>query len=149
MSTSAFNRSGDRSNANPAPKAVSRNDARLDAAGANACQAPVSALYGNKVVNRKEETLGSISEILLDVSCGRIAYVLLASGGFMGVGERLFAIPWNALTLDMNRKCFVLDAERSDFENAPSFDKDHWPTVPDTQWHEEVHRYYGARPYWD
>jgi sporulation protein YlmC with PRC-barrel domain len=145
MSTGAFNPSS----TNPASKALARNDACFETTGASARQAPASALYGNKVVNRKEETLGSISEILLDVSCGRIAYVLLASGGFMGVGERLFAIPWNALRPDMDRKCFVLDAERSDFANAPSFDKDHWPNVPDAQWHEELHRYYRARPYWN
>lgn len=132
------------------PALASRGEGRPDPNGASgaARHAPLSTLYGNKVVNRDEEMLGSINDILLDVECGRIAYVLLASGGFMGIGERLFAIPWNALTLDMDRERFVLDAERSDFANAPSFDKEHWPNVLDAQWHEELHRYYRARPYW-
>ena len=67
-----------------------------------------------------------------------------SSGGFLGLGEKLFAIPWGALTLDTNRECFVLDARAETFENAPGFDKDHWPTqAGDLQWHRDVHAHYG------
>lgn len=106
-------------------------------------------LTGDKVVNRQDETLGSIDEIMLDVTLGRIAYAVMAAGGFMGLGEKLFAIPWNALTLDTDRKCFVLDASRETFRNAPGFDKDHWPDEADAAWHQAVHEHYGSRPYWD
>lgn len=106
-------------------------------------------LVGDKVVNRQGETLGSIDEIMLDVTLGRVAYAVMAAGGFMGLGEKLFAIPWNALTLDTDRKCFVLDANKETFRDAPGFDKDHWPEEADTTWHQAVHRHYGSRPYWD
>ena len=95
-----------------------------------------ATLTGNTVVNTADETLGKIEEIMLDVPGGRIAYAVMSSGGFLGLGEKLFAIPWGALTLDTNRECFVLDARAETFENAPGFDKDHWPTqAGDLQWH--------------
>ncbi|GAB1437241.1 PRC-barrel domain-containing protein [Sphaerotilus uruguayifluvii] len=103
-----------------------------------------STLTGDKVVNTADETLGKIEEIMLDVPGGRIAYAVMSSGGFLGLGEKLFAIPWGALTLDTNRQCFVLDARAETFEDAPGFDKDHWPTqAGDLQWHRDVHAHYG------
>lgn len=109
---------------------------------------PAGALAGAKVLGRGDETLGSISEIILDLARGRIAYALLACGGFMGVGERLFAIPWKALKRDANRSCFVLEADHATFESAPSFDKEHWTGEFDEQWHQRLHEHYRVLPYW-
>lgn len=106
-------------------------------------------LTGDKVMNRAGETLGNVDDIMLDVSLGRIAYVVMAAGGFMGLGEKLFALPWSALTLDAQRKCFLLDASKESFRNAPGFDKDHWPEEADETWHQSVHAHFGSRPYWD
>ena len=89
-----------------------------------------NTLTGIPVLNRKDETLGTISDIMLNVEEGGIAYAVMASGGFMGIGERLFALPWYALALDPERKCCVLNAEKSTFEEAPGFDKDHLPRSP-------------------
>jgi hypothetical protein len=86
--------------------------------------------------------------VMLDVPSGRIAYGVLARGGVFGIGERLFAIPWDALTLDASRKCFVLDVDRDRLERAPGFDRDHWPAMADPHWAERVHRHYGVPPYW-
>jgi len=108
-----------------------------------------STLEGNDVMNHQGETLGEIEEIMLDVPRGRIAYAVMSAGGFLGLGERLFAIPWTALTLDTDRKCFVMNARKERFDDAPGFDKDHWPSEPQREWHDEVHRHYGATPYWD
>jgi hypothetical protein len=74
---------------------------------------------------------------------------VMSCGGFLGLGDKLFAIPWGALTLDADRKCFVLDAERERFEQAPGFDKDHWPTMADSSWADSVHDFFGVRPYWN
>lgn len=112
-------------------------------------QVPSATLAGEKILSRSDETLGSISEIILDLGRGRIAYALLACGGFMGMGERLFAIPWNALKRDARRNCFVLDADDATFSTAPSFDKDQWPSEPDLKWHQRLHEHYRARPYWE
>lgn len=107
-----------------------------------------SDFEGEDVVNRQGETVGEIEEIMLDVRGGRIAYAVLAVGGFLGVGEKFFAIPWRALTLDTDRKCFILDVDKQRLENAPGFDKDHWPSMADPRWAQQVHSYYGATPYW-
>ena len=125
--------------------------ARIDtnASGPGPRLMTASTLTGDKVVNRHDETLGTSDEIMLDVPRGRVAYAVMSSGGLPGIGERLFAIPWHALVLDTDRKCFVLDVERDLFENAPGFDKDHWPSQADEQWHRSVHAYYRAPLYWD
>lgn len=107
-----------------------------------------SRMCGNKVVNQQNETLGQIDEVVIDVPRGRIAYAAMASGGFLGLGERLFAVPWTALRYDAGRECFVMDARKEVFESAPGFDKDNWPTQADAAWHDQVHRFYGAPPYW-
>ena len=107
-----------------------------------------SKLLGSKVQNQQDETLGQIDDIVFDVPRGAVAYVAMASGGFLGLGERLFAVPWSALTYDAGRGCFVLNAQKESFEHAPGFDKDHWPTDAGAEWHEQVHRHYGAPLFW-
>src|SRR5512144_1443094 len=108
-----------------------------------------ATLIGDSVVNDAGEDLGKIEAIMLDVTTGKIAYAVLSFGGFLGMGDKLFAIPWSALTLDAEQKCFVLNVAKERLENAPGFDKDHWPSMADPTWATDVHTYYNARPYWD
>ena len=105
-------------------------------------------LAGNKVVNAANENLGEIKDIMLDVQRGRVAYAVLSFGGFLGMGDRLFAIPWRALTLDADRKCFILNVDKERLKAAPGFDKDHWPAMADMRWADELHQYYGQPRYW-
>lgn len=107
-----------------------------------------ATLDGNKVLTSDGEHIGKISDIMLDVRGGRIAYAVLSSGGFLGMGDDLHAIPWSALTLDTDEKCFRLDVNAQTIKDAPGFDKDHWPTMADSQWGTSVHEYYHRRPYW-
>jgi hypothetical protein len=107
-----------------------------------------ATLAGDAVIDARGEDLGKLDHVMIDVPSGRIAYGVLARGGVFGIGERLFAIPWDALTLDAARKCFVLDVDRDRLERAPGFDRDHWPAMADGEWAERVHRHYGVRPYW-
>ncbi|KAF0813645.1 hypothetical protein IGB42_01996 [Andreprevotia sp. IGB-42] len=106
-------------------------------------------LEGNDVVNRAGENLGEVKGLMLDVERGRVAYAVLSFGGFLGIGDKLFAVPFNALELDTDNKQFVLDADKDRLEGAPGFDKDHWPSVADHQWGQDVHAYYGTTPYWE
>jgi hypothetical protein len=109
-----------------------------------------STLEGDEVVNLQGEKLGKIDEIMLDVPRGRVAYAVMASGGFLGMGGRLFALPWTALTLDPERKCCVMDADKSRFDDAPGFDKDHWPSNADFDGlGSQIHSYWGSRAYWE
>jgi sporulation protein YlmC with PRC-barrel domain len=107
-----------------------------------------AALVGDTVQTPAGEALGKMEAIMLDVRSGRIAYAVLSFGGFLGVGEKLFAIPWNALTLDTRERKFILDASREKLERAPGFDKDHWPSMADPRWATELHGYYDVVPYW-
>jgi hypothetical protein len=90
------------------------------------------------------EDVGSLKEIMIDIPSGRVAYAVLAVGGFLGIGERLFAIPWGALALDEDRKCFILDVDKQRLQNAPGFDKDNWPDMADLSWGGGVSSYWRA-----
>ncbi|HWT54733.1 MAG TPA: PRC-barrel domain-containing protein [Rhodocyclaceae bacterium] len=105
-------------------------------------------LEGDTVVNNRDEKLGEITDIMIDVQSGQVAYAVLSCGGFMGIGDKLFAIPWSALTLDASQKQFILDIDKERLKTAPGFDKDHWPSMADSRWANEVHDYYGQRKYW-
>lgn len=106
-----------------------------------------NTLVGNDVYNHKEEDVGDIKEIMLDLRSGRVGYAVLSFGGFLGMGEKLFAVPWEALTLDTKNKRFVLNVEKDRLEHAPGFNKDKWPNMADQAWVNEVHSYYGTKPY--
>ena len=108
-----------------------------------------ASLTGDHVVNAAGEHLGRIEAIMLDVRSGRIAYAVLSFGGFLGIHDKLFAIPWSALTLDAVHKRFVLDVAKERLEEAPGFDKAHWPSMADPAWAAEIHAYYETDPYWD
>jgi sporulation protein YlmC with PRC-barrel domain len=102
-----------------------------------------SSLEGETVLDVHGETLGEIEDIMLDVPAGRIAYAVIAVGGFLGIGEKYFAVPWRALIRDADRKCFVLDLDKDRLAEAPGFDEDHWPSMADEQWAREIQRFYG------
>ncbi|HUH40217.1 MAG TPA: PRC-barrel domain-containing protein [Castellaniella sp.] len=107
-----------------------------------------STLEGNEVYNRENETLGSIRHIMLDVPRGQIAYAVLSRGGVLGIGDKMYAIPWSALTLDTDRECFILDVTLEYLEAGQGFDKDNWPSMADTEWAYRAHAYYQQTPYW-
>jgi sporulation protein YlmC with PRC-barrel domain len=107
-----------------------------------------STLSGDAVVDRNGDSLGEIKEIMVDVPTGRVAYAVLSFGGFLGIADKLFAVPWSALTLDTDKKQFVLDVDRERLKDAPGFDKDHWPTMAQPTWASTVYRFYGVEPYW-
>jgi sporulation protein YlmC with PRC-barrel domain len=107
-----------------------------------------STLDSDRVLSSDGDEVGKVKDIMLDVGSGRIAYMVMSSGGFLGMGDKLLAVPWNALTLDANRKCFVLALTSERVKNAPGFDKSHWPSMADRTWASSVHQYYGREPYW-
>jgi sporulation protein YlmC with PRC-barrel domain len=108
---------------------------------------PAASLCGWMVVDRSGETVGSIADLMLDLDCGRVAYAVVASGGFVGVGEKIFAVPWSALK-SVGRH-FVLQASRTALDSGPALDPEHWPAKPAKWWHEQVHAHFHSRPYWE
>lgn len=100
-------------------------------------------LTGEKVVNEGGEAVGEITHVMLDINQGIIAYAVLSFGGFLGLGDKLFAVPWHSLALDVENKWFVLNVDKERLRRAPGFDNEHWPTMADPAWASEVHAYYG------
>lgn len=103
-------------------------------------------LIGNDVCNPAYEPLGTVKEIMLDMRSGQVAYAVLSFGGFLGMGEKLFAVPWSALVLDTKNKRFVLDVDKDRLENAPGFDASDWPDMANDEWEKTVNDYYGTKP---
>jgi sporulation protein YlmC with PRC-barrel domain len=104
-------------------------------------------LIGEDVYNTRDEDLGDIKEIMLDMNNGRIAYAVLSFGGLMGMGDKLFAVPWSALTLDTKNKRFILNVDKERLNSAPGFNKDDWPDMADTSWQNTINSYYGTKTY--
>lgn len=104
-------------------------------------------LIGESVVNGQEDDLGDIKEIMLDMRSGQVAYAVLSFGGFLGMGEKLFAVPWQALQLDTVNKRFVLNIDKERLKNAPGFDPDAWPDMSDAGWSNQIHSFYGTDPH--
>ncbi len=102
-------------------------------------------LIGNDVYNLDEEDIGDIKEIMLDVATGEISYAVLSFGSFLGLGEKLFAVPWSALKLDTENKRFVLNVTKERLQSAPGFDKDDWPDLADPTLANDIHTYYGTK----
>jgi sporulation protein YlmC with PRC-barrel domain len=120
---------------------------RLEGEGPGPRLMGADTLLGNDVYNSKGEDLGDIKEIMLDMASGRVAYAVLSFGGIMGIGDKLFAVPWDALKLDTKNKRFTLDVDKERLDMAPGFDKDRWPDMADETWSKEVHSFYGTKPY--
>jgi sporulation protein YlmC with PRC-barrel domain len=108
-----------------------------------------SSLKGDNVVNHQGEALGKIEEIMIDLDRGRIAFAVLSFGGFLGMGDKLFAIPWQAFSVDTVQKRLVLNTKKELLEKATGFDNSNWPNMADPTWGSTVYGYYGYKPYWD
>jgi len=106
---------------------------------------PLSAtmLIGDPVVNRKGEKLGKIEDLVIDPKTSRIDYAVLSFGGFLGMGDKLFAVPLEAMKLSPEEKKFILDVDKERLKNAPGFDKDNWPETEDRAFGTAVYKYYG------
>ena len=108
-----------------------------------------STLAGDRVRNGAGEDLGKIEEIMIDVPTGRIAYAVLSFGGFLGMGDKLFAVPWDQLTLNEDEHEFILNVDKQVLEKAPGFDKENWPDMADPNWGSQIYSHYGSKPYWE
>ncbi len=104
-----------------------------------------SSICNTTVVNRQGETLGSIEDLMLDPQNGRIEYAVLDFGGFLGIGDKLFAVPLQAFEVDRTNEQFLLDVTKDKLSSAPGFDKSNWPQTADREFVEGVYDFYGHR----
>jgi sporulation protein YlmC with PRC-barrel domain len=108
-----------------------------------------SKIIGEAVVNHQDQSLGKIHELVIDAKEGRLAYAVLSFGGFIGLGNKLFAVPWTAFEFSNTENKLILNVDKKKLEAAPGFDKDaKWPDFADRTWGGDIYRYYGYKPYW-
>ena len=105
-------------------------------------------LKGKNVTNSENENLGEIKDIVVDPNSGRILYAVLEFGGFLGMGEKLFAVPFQSLQSSGDNKAFILNVEKDRLKSAPGFDKSQWPNFADEQFATTTYQYYSLTPYW-
>jgi len=100
------------------------------------------------VVNGKGEDLGHISEIMIDKPTGQVVYAVLKYGSFMGMGGKLFAVPWDVLKYEPHQDAYVIDIPEDRLRNAPGLEPTDRIDLGDTNWNREIHDYYGSRANW-
>jgi len=107
-----------------------------------------STIMGMKVKNEAQKDLGSVSDLVIEIHPGKIRYAALSYGGFLGLGDKLFAVPWKAFEFkhDISQKEFslVLNMDEARLRKATGFDKNKWPDFADPSITEEIDKYYGV-----
>ena len=108
-----------------------------------------TTLIGDTVKNVQGEKIGNLKDVMLDFEAGRIAYGVLDFGGFLNVGNKLFAVPAEAFTIDRENHNLVLNVDKETLKDAEGFDANDWPDTANREWGSRVHNYYGYTPYWE
>jgi sporulation protein YlmC with PRC-barrel domain len=103
-----------------------------------------TSIIGDEIENLQGDRLGKIDNLMINLNTGAVDYVVIESGSFMGVGGKLFAIPFSELKLNTDKKIFVLNRDRQYLKNAPGFDKNHWPDTNEHDYFGKVNLYYGS-----
>lgn len=121
----------------------------IEIAGPDAPVWAAGTLRGDPVIGPAGETLGTIRDVMIDLHDGQVAYAVLSCGGARGFADRLYAVPWSALTLDPERRRFQLNITREVLLMAPNFDEKRWPDMSESFFARTVHAYYGRPGYWE
>lgn len=101
------------------------------------------SLLAFKIQNAKGETLAEVEDLVLDKNHGRIVFVAASRGGFLGLRERLMAIPFTALEPKIDRSAFILNVDGRTLDKAPSFLRMNWPDLTGEKFAREIYGYYG------
>lgn len=108
-----------------------------------------SSIEGTSIRNATGEDLGNIKDLMINLKKGNVAYAVVSFGGFLGFGDKYFAIPWEAFHVDSQEEKFVLNVPKDKLENAPGFEKDNWPTTALHDYLTNVYKHYGYSPNWN
>lgn len=104
-----------------------------------------TTITGTKVKNRRNEDIGKIQDLMINLEEGNIEYAVLSFGGFLGIGDKYFAVPMQALqfTRKDDDHIITMNVTKEKLENAPGFDKDNWPKEARTEFIDKMYKYYG------
>lgn len=101
-------------------------------------------IIGDRIENPRGEELGKVENLMVNVRTGHIEYAVIEFGSFMGVGGKLFAVPFQELRLHPEGKKFILNRDKEYLKNSPGFDKEHWPDTNEHTYFDNVGLYYGS-----
>ena len=101
-----------------------------------------SNVIGMKVESTEGKSLGKIKDLVLDPEEGDVQYAVLDFGGFLGIKDKYFVVPWEVIHFTPNGKKILLDVSKLDLKNAPGFDKNHWPDFSDAQQQVTIYEFY-------
>lgn len=108
----------------------------------------VSQLIGMGIQNQKGKSIGSVNDIVINAKSGKVRYAAVSYGGFMGLGDKLFAVPWQAFKYQKGEKeaehKLVLNATEQQLKSATGFDQDNWPNFADHSFTSQLDRHYGV-----
>lgn len=107
-----------------------------------------SKVQGTAVYNPAGERLGTIDDVMIEKRSGQAAYAIMSFGGFLGIGGDHHPIPWSKLKYDTTLGGYIVDIEPRMLEGAPAYAAGAQPRWGDQTYEENLHRYYGAPPYW-
>jgi sporulation protein YlmC with PRC-barrel domain len=102
------------------------------------------SIIGDAIENPEGERLGTIDNLMINVRTGEIEYVVVEFGSFLGIGGKLFAIPFRELRLNPDAQVFILNRDKEYLKESPGFDKTHWPETNDHTYFDNVKLYYGS-----
>ncbi|NIX75961.1 PRC-barrel domain-containing protein [Microvirga terricola] len=104
---------------------------------------------GTPVRRMDGEKIGTIERVMIDKKSGKVAYAVMSFGGFMGLGEEYYTLPWGVLTYNTRLDAYELNLSEEQLRGAPRRNAEGHDLSYDREWEEHVHRYYNASPYWD
>lgn len=104
----------------------------------------ITSIIGDRIENPQGEDLGKIDDLMININSGEIEYAVVEFGSFLGLGGKLFAVPFRELTFDTDRKIVLLDRDKEYLRKSPGFDKSHWPGTNDSSYFDNVKLYYGS-----
>jgi sporulation protein YlmC with PRC-barrel domain len=109
-----------------------------------------SEIMGKDIDGPGDEDVGKIKELVIDPRAARVSYFVLSSGGFLGMGDKLVAVPWEAISVrqDGDKDKYVVRLTKEQLQKAPEFKDADWKRMSDPDWVEDLYEYYDMRPYW-
>jgi sporulation protein YlmC with PRC-barrel domain len=103
-----------------------------------------TTIIGDKVENPQGEDLGTIDNLMINIRTGRVEYIVVEYGSFLGIGGKLFAIPFDELRVQPERHVFRVNRDKDYLRMSPGFDKNHWPDTNDHSYYGDVDSYWGT-----
>ncbi len=104
-----------------------------------------SDVTGTEVYSRDGSHIGSVDHLMIDKKSGKVAYAVMGFGGFLGMGEDHYSVPWSKLQFDAGKNGFVTDITEQEVKGAP-VRSDNW--FADRDWEQRTHQHYRAQSYW-